>query len=124
MRILNYEDPARYVGSKVTLYNARFGLSELEDDTLSGLIVVKKEKTSFTLPLKKSHFDLTMKTPSYQKIKTSEATNFNMENLVAEKALQKLVSFSQAISIHVILVSDSYLHLLTTCLFQVSAHVS
>lgn len=84
----------RCVGSKVTRSNARFTLSDLEDDMSSGLIVVKREKKSLPLSIKKYHIDLTMKNPNSHKRKTSEATDLNLENLGAKEALQKLFSFS------------------------------
>ncbi|KAL7583141.1 hypothetical protein Lser_V15G42752 [Lactuca serriola] len=79
--------------SKVTHSNVRFGLSDLEDDMSSGLIVVKKEKTAFPLPLKKYEIGLTVKTLGSRKRKTSEATNLNLGNLGAEEVSSHVSQF-------------------------------
>lgn len=110
--------------SVLTRSNAQFGLSDLEDDMSSGLIILMKEKISFPLPLKESHINLTMKTLGSRKRKTSEAMDLNLENIGVEEVRQKFLYFSQAVIVRVTLVSNSYLLLLTTYLFQVSAHVS
>ena len=51
---------------QVTRSNGRFGLSDIEEDRSNRLIVVKKEKTTFPLPFKKSQNDPTVKTPGSQ----------------------------------------------------------
>lgn len=75
----------------------------------NGLLVVKREKVDLPLYLKKPHVDLTVKTLSSHKMKTSKATDLNLKNLGAEEALQKLFSFAQVVSVRETLVSDSYL---------------
>lgn len=71
------------MGSKATCSNARFALSDLDDDVSSGLLVAKKETIALPLSLKKPHIDLTIKTLNSHKRKTSEATDLNLENLVS-----------------------------------------
>lgn len=85
-------------GSKATCSSALFGLSDIEDDMTSGLIMVKKEKFASSLPPKRAHIDLTVKTPSSLKRKTVEARDLRLENLGSVEALKKLVSFSQSVS--------------------------
>lgn len=82
------------IGSKATRTSAGFGLSNLEDDMSSGLIMVKKEKISPFLPPKWAHIDLTIKTPSSRKRKTYEDTDLILENLGSKEALKNLVSFT------------------------------
>ena len=61
--------------------------------------MVKKEKSTPSLPPKRAHIDLTTKTLGSQKRKIDEVTDLHLENLGAEEALRKLVTFSQAVSI-------------------------
>lgn len=113
-----------HIGSKDSHPNARFALSDLEDNVSSALIAVKREKSILSLPPKNPLIDITVKAPSSCKRKTSEATNRNLENLGVEELLQKLLCFSQAVSVCVKLVSNFHLFLLTPYLFQVFANVS
>lgn len=71
----------------------------------SGQLLMKKEKISSSLTLEKSYFDLTMKSPGSRNRKNSEATDLSLEYLGAEDTLQKQVSFCQAISVSVNIVS-------------------
>ena len=64
---------------------------------------MKMEKSSSSLPPKRSTIDLTLKTPGSRKRKTDESTGLSLESLGAEEALLKLVSFLQAVSVGFIL---------------------
>lgn len=61
----------------------------------SGQLVVKKEKTSYSLPPKRTSIDLMVKTSGYQMRKSVEAMDLILEDIRGEDALLKLVSFSQ-----------------------------
>lgn len=87
------------IGSKATRSSARLSLSDLEDDMSNGLIVVKKGKVSSSLPPKRAHIDLTIKTPGSHKRKTIEAMDLSLENLRVEEAIRKPVFLSHVVSI-------------------------
>lgn len=72
---------------KAICSNARFTLSDLDDDVSSGFIIAMREKAAYPLPLNKYLIDITMKTSSSRKRKTSEATYLNLENLRVEESL-------------------------------------
>lgn len=63
-----------------------------------GQFVVKKEKTSYSLPLKKNLVDLTTKTPRSRKKNLSKIMDDSLESLRAKEDMKKLVSISQTIS--------------------------
>lgn len=108
------------IGYKATRSNARFGLSDLEDDMSNGLIVVKKEKVASSLPPKRAHINLTVKALGSQKTKNNKAMNLSLENLGSKETLRKLASFSQAVSISRTLICVFLVScLLISLLFQV-----
>ena len=90
----------------MTHSNARFTLDDFDTAMLKDQLTVKKEKNSSSLPPKRSTNDLIVKTPGPQKRKIVESIGLYLENLGAEEVLQKLVSFSQAIGVGFILVSQ------------------
>lgn len=110
-------------GSKATCSSALFGLSDIEDDMTSGLIMVKKEKFASSLPPKRAHIDLTIKTPSSRRRKTVEATDLILEDLGPKEDLKKLISF---FLIYKCFVNSGYYfsNLLMSFLFQVFDHIS
>lgn len=89
----------------------------------SAQLVVKKENSSYSLPLNRNSIDLMVKTPGLRKRKTTKVTDLSLENLRAESALLKLVSFSQVVRASVTSLFIFYLLLfLMLFLFQVSDH--
>ena len=93
-----------YIGSKITSSSARFTLADLDIAMYKDHLTVKKEKCSSSLPPRRSVIDLVVKTLGSWKRKTVESVGISLENLNIEDVLQKLVSFSQAISVGFILV--------------------
>lgn len=69
----------------------------------NGQMVVKKDKTSSSLPIMRAHVDLTVKTTGSKKRKNVNPADLSLENLRVEDALRKLIFFSQAISTNIIL---------------------
>ena len=67
-------------------------------------LTVKKEKCSSSLPPRRSVIDLVVKTLGSWKRKTVESVGISLENLNIEDVLQKLVSFSQAMSVSFIII--------------------
>ena len=55
--------------SKATRSSARFGISDMEYDMWSCLIMVKKENDASSLPMKKADIDLIVKTLGSRKRK-------------------------------------------------------
>ena len=88
-----------YIGSKDTHSIARFTLADIDITMSKDQLTVKKEKISSSLPPKRSTIDLTGKTPGSWKRKIVESAGLSLESLGAEEALQKLVCFSQAVTV-------------------------
>ena len=76
-------------------------------------LVVKKEKCSSSLPPKRPTVDLTVKILGSRKRKTVESTSLSLESLGTEEALQKLVSFSHAVSVDLFSLHFSFCFLLS-----------
>lgn len=64
----------------------------------SAQLMVRKENTSSSLPLKRDLVDLTIKTPGSRKRKSPEILDLSMDILGVEEAMKKMISFSKTVS--------------------------
>ena len=80
-----------HLGSKATHFSAWFTFVDLDFAMSGGQLVVKKEKTSSSLPPKRTSIDLTIKPPGSQKRKLDET--LDLEILGVEEELRKSISF-------------------------------
>ena len=104
IKVINSLSLYIYIGSKAICSSARFTLADLDTTMSKGQLTVKKEKCSSPLTPERSTIDLIGKTLGSRKRKTMDFAGLSLESLRAKEALQKLVSFSQAVSVGFILV--------------------
>lgn len=94
--------------SKSTHSGAHFSLVDLDTTLSNSQIVVKKEKTSSSVPIIRGLVDLTVKTLVYKYRKNTSPTNLSLENLGVVDVLRKQgCKYKHHFSFHIFLLSST-----------------